>query len=199
MLCLLANAKNYCAFVSFTTLYVPTDPQELQLWKASVSHIANHFIAKYGLHEVQQWNFETWNEPDHHHFSPFVSNQSYWNYLTASYEGLENLDLKIGGPGGTCRPPHFIHLCQTFLRFSQSYPMSYVSFHRKGQGEVDSIVQDEYQSTLPLIRSFFPNGSIINDEGDPLKSWWKPQLWRATAAYPALVARFVLSMTLCYF
>ena len=167
-----------------------TDPQELQRWKASVSHIANHFIARYGLKEVQQWRFETWNEPDHHHHSNPFTNETYWNYLEATYAGLENLGLKIGGPGGTCQPPHFIQLCQIFLRFSQSHPMSYVSFHRKGQGEVDSIVKDELESTLPLIRAFFPNGSVINDEGDPLKSWWKPQLWRATAAYPALVARF---------
>ena len=66
--------------------------------------------------------------------------------------------------------------------------MAFVSFHRKGQGEVDSIVIDELQKTLPLIHSYF-NGSVINDEGDPLKSWWKPQLWRATAAYPSIVAR----------
>ena len=35
------------------------------------------------------------------------------------------------------------------------------------------------------------NISIFNDEGDPQKSWWKPQIWRATVAYPALVARSI--------
>ena len=34
-----------------------------------MTHLANYFIARYGLKDVQQWNFETWNEPDHqHHF-----------------------------------------------------------------------------------------------------------------------------------
>ena len=40
------------------------------------------------------------------------------------------------------------------------------------------------------------NISIFNDEGDPQKSWWKPQFWRATVAYPALVARSISVISL---
>ena len=54
------------------------------------------------------------------------------------------------------------------------------------------------EKTVPFIEETLDaetiaknNISIFNDEGDPQKSWWKPQFWRATVAYPALVARSI--------
>jgi hypothetical protein len=69
----------------------------------------------------------------------------------------------------------------------------FVSFHRKGQGDVDSIIRDELTETIPRIYRALNDSeiSIFNDEGDPDKSWWKPRKWRATVKYPALVARSI--------
>ena len=76
-------------------------------------------------------------------------------------------------------------------------------FFKKGQGEVDSILDDEVEKTVPFIEDTLDaetvaknNISIFNDEGDPQKSWWKPQFWRATVAYPALVARSISVISL---
>ena len=123
----------------------------------------------------------------------------YYNFQTL-YLQFEN--VKFGGPGGSCRLPNFINLCSTFLKFcheklnSGSKIIKFVSFHRKGEGDVDSILQDELEKTVPLIEETIPdellaknNLSLFNNEGDPQKSWWKPHFWRATVAYPALVAR----------
>lgn len=92
-----------------------------------------------------------------------------------------------------------MELCQTFIEFARENPVDFFSFHRKGNAEVDSIVEDEAVRTLPLIIGLQTNLSVFNDEGDPKKSWWKPQLWRATVAYPALVARSIIYYSLCTF
>ena len=34
----------------------------------------NHFVQKYGINYVSQWNFESWNEPDHQIHNPFGGN-----------------------------------------------------------------------------------------------------------------------------
>ena len=59
------------------------------------------------------------------------------------------------------------------------------------------------EKTVPFIEETLDaetvaknNISIFNDEGDPQKSWWKPQFWRATVAYPALVARSISVISL---
>ena len=124
------------------------------------------------------------------------------SYLNATWHGLRKAskDLRFGGPGGSCRPPNFIKMCLTFMQFCNENEIrpDFVSFHRKGHGEVDSIINDEVLKTIPMVMKSLQNPLrrppvMFNDEGDPLKSWWKPQLWRATVAYPALVARSMTS------
>ena len=54
----------------------------------------NHFVQKYGIDYVRQWNFEPWNEPDHHIHNPFGrdNNATYVNYLEATWKAL----IKVG-------------------------------------------------------------------------------------------------------
>ena len=42
-----------------------TDPIQTNRWKNLVKKVVIHYIATYGLKEVSEWNFESWNEPDH--------------------------------------------------------------------------------------------------------------------------------------
>ena len=44
------------------------DKQQVFEWKDLVSLLARRYIGRYGLTHVSKWNFETWNEPDHHDF-----------------------------------------------------------------------------------------------------------------------------------
>lgn len=39
--------------------------EDLERWKDMVATLARHFIERYGIDYVTQWNFESWNEPDH--------------------------------------------------------------------------------------------------------------------------------------
>ena len=63
--------------------------------------------------------------------------------------------LRFGGPGGSCRQPHFVEKCAIFLDFVRNNrnlrSISFISFHRKGQADVDSIIDDEVQVTIPYI------------------------------------------------
>ena len=65
--------------------------------------------------------------------------------------------LRFGGPGGSCRRPHFVEKCGIFLEFIRKYTNlrpNFISFHRKGQADVDSIIEDEVKVTIPyLLRS----------------------------------------------
>lgn len=166
-----------------------TEREELDLWTKSIKFMIKNFVQKYGIDYVRQWNFESWNEPDHHIHNPFGrhSNATYLNYLEATWNALLEFDgLKFGGPGGSCRPPNFIKLCKTFLEFckeklldgnNENNIIKFVSFHRKGQGEIDSILTDEVRKTVPFIEETLTaemvaknNVSIFNDEGDPQKA-----------------------------
>ena len=56
----------------------------------------------FGLDEVSQWNFESWNEPQNRkHFDGLhVSTEGYLKYYDACSEGLKTAHpaLRLGGP-----------------------------------------------------------------------------------------------------
>ena len=64
----------------------------------------------FGLEEVSQWNFESWNEPENkHHFDGLhVSVKGYLMYYDACSEGLKmaNPSLRLGGPATGYPPSH---------------------------------------------------------------------------------------------
>ncbi|KAK7075162.1 hypothetical protein SK128_013366 [Halocaridina rubra] len=41
---------------------------QVQWWRELVAEIAQRYVDKYGLEWVSSWNWESWNEPDHHDF-----------------------------------------------------------------------------------------------------------------------------------
>ncbi len=41
------------------------DPAQVVLWRDLVERLADHYVERYGAEEVDEWNFESWNEPDH--------------------------------------------------------------------------------------------------------------------------------------
>jgi Glycosyl hydrolases family 39. len=145
-------------------------------WKWMVEKLAKHYIQRYGLNEVSQWNFETWNEPDHHDFDGLTFTvQGYLNYFDATFQGLKDVSkhVKIGGPGGSCREPHFITLCHALLVHSQNgtnivsgkkggSKLDFISFHQKGDQNSRNVVQStvkkisEIQLLVPELTKDLP-------------------------------------------
>ncbi|KAF0291846.1 Alpha-L-iduronidase [Amphibalanus amphitrite] len=107
----------------------------------------------------------------------------YLNYFWASRRGLRAADgrLRLGGPGGSCRPPHFSTLCWALLRHAAAQ-LDFLSFHRKGDQEVGSILSAEVHTLRELRAS----------EADPEKGWWRARPWRADVTYAAMIASNII-------
>ena len=57
---------------------------------------------RYGIEELSKWNFETWNEPDHHRSSGMNETLiGYLDYVQQVQWGIKNVSshLRLGGPG----------------------------------------------------------------------------------------------------
>ncbi|XP_034528166.1 alpha-L-iduronidase isoform X3 [Ailuropoda melanoleuca] len=184
------------------------DKQQVFEWKELVSLLARRYIGRYGLSHVSKWNFETWNEPDHHDFDNVsMTMQGFLNYYDACSEGLRAASpaLRLGGPGDSFHPWPRSPLCWALLGHCHNgtnfftgelgVRLDYISLHKKGAGSSIYILEQE-KATVQQIQRLFPkfaNTPIYNDEADPLVGWSLPQPWRADVTYAALVVKRTLT------
>ncbi len=76
-----------------------TPPKDHAKWASLIAAFARHLLDRYGAAEVENWNFEVWNEPNL---------RAFWNGTRANYfqlydvtsKALKSVDakLKVGGP-----------------------------------------------------------------------------------------------------
>ncbi|XP_036619432.1 alpha-L-iduronidase [Trichosurus vulpecula] len=182
------------------------DKKQVYEWRNLVTLLAKRYIEKYGLSHVSRWNFETWNEPDHHDFDNVsMTIQGFLNYYDACSEGLRrtNLELKFGGPGDSFHPFPKSPICwnllshcyngTNFFTGEKGVRLDYISLHRKGGGSSIYILEQE-KEVARQIQSLFPNFThvpIYNDEADPLVGWSQPQIWRADVTYASMVVKII--------
>uniref|UniRef100_A0A2K6T4N1 Alpha-L-iduronidase n=1 Tax=Saimiri boliviensis boliviensis TaxID=39432 RepID=A0A2K6T4N1_SAIBB len=182
------------------------DKQQVFEWKDLVSSLARRYIGRYGLAHVSKWNFETWNEPDHHDFDNVsMTMQGFLNYYDACSEGLRTASpaLRLGGPADSFHPAprsplswgllRHCHNGTNFFTGEAGVRLDYISLHRKGARSSISILEQE-KAVAQQIRQFFPKFAdtpIYNDEADPLVGWSLPQQWRADVTYAAMVVKVI--------
>lgn len=182
------------------------DKQQVFEWKDLVSLLAQRYIGRYGLAHVSRWNFETWNEPDHHDFDNVsMTMQGFFNYYDACSEGLRaaSPSLRLGGPGDSFHPPPRSPLCwgllghchhgTNFFTGEVGVRLDYIALHRKGAGSSIYILEQE-KAVVEQIQQLFPrfaNTPVYNDEADPLVGWALPQPWRADVTYAAMVVKVI--------
>nr|XP_055102615.1 alpha-L-iduronidase isoform X3 [Symphalangus syndactylus] len=182
------------------------DKQQVFEWKDLVSSLARRYIGRYGLAHVSKWNFETWNEPDHHDFDNVsMTMQGFLNYYDACSEGLRAASpaLRLGGPGDSFHTPprsplswgllRHCHNGTNFFTGEAGVRLDYISLHRKGARSSISILEQE-KAVAQQIRQLFPKFAdtpIYNDEADPLVGWSLPQPWRADVTYAAMVVKVI--------
>nr|XP_025852411.1 alpha-L-iduronidase [Vulpes vulpes] len=180
------------------------DKRQVLAWKELVSLLARRYIGRYGLSHVSKWNFETWNEPDHHDFDNVsMTLQGLLNYYDACSEGLRAASpaLRLGGPGDSFHPWPRSPMCWGLLEHCHNgtnfftgelgVRLDYISLHKKGAGSSIYILEQE-QATVQQIRRLFPKFAdtpVYNDEADPLVGWSLPQPWRADVTYAAMVVK----------
>nr|CAH65418.1 hypothetical protein RCJMB04_31l23 [Gallus gallus] len=182
------------------------DKEQVVRWRNLVTLLASRYIDRYGLEHVAKWNFETWNEPDHHDFDNVsMTVKGFLNYYDACSEGLRAAStlLKFGGPGDSFHPFPKSPICWSllchcyngtnFFTGETGVRLDYISLHKKGGGRSLYILQQEVE-TVDQIQKLFPNFAsipIYNDEADPMVGWSVPQLWRADVTYAAMVVKVI--------
>ncbi|XP_060044388.1 alpha-L-iduronidase isoform X2 [Erinaceus europaeus] len=183
------------------------DKRQVFAWKDLVSQLARRYIEKYGLEHVSQWNFETWNEPDHHDFDNVnMTAQGFFNYYDSCSEGLlaASPELRLGGPGDAFHPPPGSPLSWGLLAHCQHGPnfftgaarvrLDFLALHRKGGGSSMAILEQE-REVLQLVQRLFPGLArtpLHNDEADPMVGWAQPLAWRAGVTYAAMVVKVIV-------
>nr|XP_048707432.1 alpha-L-iduronidase isoform X3 [Caretta caretta] len=120
------------------------DKKQVIRWRSLIALLAKRYIDKYGLEHVAKWNFETWNEPDHHDFDNVsMSVKGFLNYYDACSEGLREASslLKFGGPGDSFHPfpkspicwslLHHCHNGTNFFTGATGVRLDYIALHKK--------------------------------------------------------------------
>ncbi|KAL8202906.1 UNVERIFIED_CONTAM: hypothetical protein K2H54_030462 [Gekko kuhli] len=182
------------------------DKDQVIQWKSLIAQLAKRYVERYGLEHVAKWNFETWNEPDHHDFDNVSMTASgFLNYYDACSEGLRQVSsqLRLGGPGDSFHPYPKSPLCwrllshchngTNFFTGETGVRLDYIAMHKKGAGSSLHILEQETEA-MGQIQKFFPHFTslpVYNDEADPLVGWSVPQPWRADVTYAALVVKVI--------
>ena len=127
-------------FYSDSDLY-KYPPHNYRKWEELVYQTVKHYVEKYGEHEVLQWYWELWNEPD---FKGFFKGSikeycKLYDYTVAG--AIRALPaIKIGGPALAGRPKFldkFLKHCaqgKNYVTGKKGTPLRFISFHAKGTG-----------------------------------------------------------------
>jgi len=159
-------------------------PRDYSKWAELVYRWVQHCVERYGRSEVEQWYWETWNEP----------NIGYWRGTVGEFHKLHDYAIdavrralpaaRVGGPDmagsdGTFLQ-EFLEHCLHGVNYTtgrQGTPVDFISFHAKGSPRyVDQHVQMGIAAQLrTVVRGFgtiasFPElrtTPIVIGESDP--------------------------------
>jgi L-iduronidase len=181
-------------------------PEQALAWKRMVRDLALHLQQRYGREAVEQWSFETWNEPDCGWWPQSIDN--FLIYYDACSEGLReaNPALRFGGPGTarTLSPELKALLAHvdtgaSHLTGERPVRMDFLSVHEKGcWSSVEDLpvsperMVDRVRQLRAYLAAHHPRLlqlPLMNNECDPQVGWQDPHTWRATPFYPAVMAK----------
>ncbi|OPJ61971.1 alpha-L-iduronidase isoform B [Patagioenas fasciata monilis] len=137
------------------------DKEQVVRWRNLITLLASRYIDRYGLEHVAKWNFETWNEPDHHDFDNVsMTVKGFLNYYDACSEGLRAASplLKFGGPGDSFHPLPKSPICWSLLRHCYNgtnfftgetgVRLDYISLHKKVITQHQNLLISEANNTI---------------------------------------------------
>ncbi|MCC5804731.1 MAG: hypothetical protein JJU00_00255 [Opitutales bacterium] len=186
-----------------------TDFQEraqAEAWKQLVRDLARHCGERYGRAEVEQWWFETWNEPDCGWWKQSIEN--FLIYYDACSEGLKeaNPSLRFGGPGTAITLSAEIKALlahvdsgTNHLTGRKDVRMDFLSVHEKGawfSPDDIPVSPERMLEGVRRLRAYLKKNHprllslpLMNNECDPQVGWKTPHTWRATPFYAAIMAK----------
>lgn len=76
-----------------------TPPKDYKQWATLIRKLVGHWVERYGVKEVREWNFEVWNEPNLKAFWTGTQRDYFklYRYTAEAVKGIDS-SLKIGGP-----------------------------------------------------------------------------------------------------
>ncbi|XHS77370.1 beta-xylosidase [Burkholderiaceae bacterium UC74_6] len=167
---LLARGIKPFVELGFTPAALKTSDQTIFYWKGNTSRpqhgpwgelieaFARHLIQRYGAHEVRQWPFEVWNEPNLAGFFEGGEAKDYFELYAVTARALKGVDpaLQVGGPStaGAAWVPEFLAYCR-----ANNVPVDFVTTHTYG---VTEGFLDEFGKRTDKILAVDPN-SIVGD------------------------------------
>lgn len=163
-------------------------PKSYEAWSDLVYHLVKHMVARYGVHNVEGWDWEVWNEPDIPYWHG--SFDDYCKLYDFTAAGLKRAlpGARIGGPASTSpQYPHAAKFLRDFLTHCVSgknyatgktgAPLDFISFHAKGRtqflgGHVEMDIGRQLRdidSGFKIIKSFstLRNLPVVISESDP--------------------------------
>lgn len=113
MPCTLAK-QNMMVFRRPTVISAPAD---MELWGSLIEGLMSHWIARYGMRQMQGWLFAPWTSPDFSQFG-LLDLEEYTAAYLASYRAIKKAcpHFRICGPGCTVHNTNvfswFLDMCQ---------------------------------------------------------------------------------------
>jgi len=76
-----------------------TPPRDYKQWATLIRKLVSHWVERYGIREVREWNFEVWNEPNLKAFWTGTQRDYFklYRYTCDAIKGIDS-SLKVGGP-----------------------------------------------------------------------------------------------------
>eukprot|EP00043_Microstomoeca_roanoka_P012644 m.122801 g.122801 ORF g.122801 m.122801 type:complete len:532 (-) comp15552_c0_seq3:51-1646(-) len=182
---------------------------QLQAWSDLCFELASRYIKRYGVDNVRNWRFESWNEPDGECKDGLDAGitcdlPAFLNYFDATEYGLHRADSQLifGGPASDgshvflfALIEHCIHGKHYMTGAPGCGKVDYFNAHLKGDANSIGILEKELpvaQQVYSMTRNTtYSNVRWGNDEADPLVGWSSVEEWRGDARYPAMVVKTI--------
>ena len=134
-----------------------TPPRDYGEWAALVSRLVSHWVERYGVHEVREWLFEVWNEPNLKEF--WTGTQAdYFTLYRSTAAAIKGVDpqLRVGGPATAKNAwvDEFLTFCET-----ANLPADFVTTHHY---PTDAFGRDTDDTETQLSES---RRSVLREQG----------------------------------
>ncbi|MDZ4857977.1 MAG: beta-xylosidase [Candidatus Hydrogenedentes bacterium] len=104
-----------------------TPPKDYSEWGTLIGRLVQHWVDRYGLDEVRQWNLEVWNEPNLKAFWT-GSMDDYFELYRHAARAIKGIDaeLRVGGPSSAQNAwiPEFLAFCD-----KEQLPADFLTTH----------------------------------------------------------------------
>ncbi|MGH9899398.1 MAG: GH39 family glycosyl hydrolase [Pyrinomonadaceae bacterium] len=104
-----------------------TPPRDYKQWATLIRKLVSHWLDRYGIEEMEQWNFEVWNEPNLNAFWTGTQ-KDYFKLYRYTAEAIKSVhsSLKVGGPATAKNEwiEEFREFCER-----KKLPLDFISTH----------------------------------------------------------------------